>query len=193
MKKLNLLIAFILFCFLSNAQILKSFLPSPAFSDSLGKIVLDFRQNFANIQNEMMPMEANMEVYSSKVKLPGSVECYIYRSHSVKDSTCTFQAVMYQGESYEQASKVYKNIFYLVKKSRIKRFDRLGSVWKGELDNPGSLAFATSTLYMNTTDEDFMNLVAEVELINTYSGWEVHLNIHNKTNDADLLPTDPRS
>lgn len=170
----------------ADAQFYKSLLPSPSFNDSLTSVVMDFRHDFKHLQgSELMPQEG-MEVYRSNIGLPGAAHCAIYRFHSQLDTSASWQAIMYDGDNYEDAIKSYKNTYRLVNKSRIKWFDRSIVSFKGELENPlENIKFASSQLQLNVTDPRYKNFFAEIVISNGENGWEVRLNLHNKRNDLE--------
>ena len=169
-----------------NAQFYKSFFPSGAFTDSLTKVVLDFRFNYKAVQGEALPSQNGAEVYRSKVKLPGAEHCIIYRFHSLEDTTASWQAIMYTGDNYKEAVKIYKNTFRLVKKSQMRWTDRSPISFSGELQEPDeSVRFTVSKLKPRLIDMAYRDFYAEVELTGTFDSWEVHLNLHNRRNDME--------
>jgi hypothetical protein len=186
MKKTFLLMVCICAILFTHAQFYKSFLPSPAFNDSLTKVVFDFRNNFKQIQGKELVPQPGMEVYQSQISLPGASHCAIYRFHSQTDTTASWQAVMYEGDDYEEAVKIYKNTYRLVNKSRIKWIDRSIASFIGEMETPDeNVRFANSLLQLNVSDPRYKNFYAEIEITSGYSGWEVHLNLHAKKDDKD--------
>jgi len=187
MKKILLLpVIFALSTGFSNAQFFKPILPNSAFADSLNKIVLDFRFDFKKTAGKRLPRQGNMDVYQSKVILPGAAHCVIYRFHSSVDTTASWQATLYEGDSYEEALKVYKNTFTLVKKSRLVWIDKSIVGFSGNMEAPDeNLRFTISSLRLDINDPGYNKFVAEIELVNSYDGWEVHLNLQNKKNDAE--------
>lgn len=176
--------SFIITCL--QAQFFKSVLPSPAFSESLAKVVLDFRFNFKAIQGESLPSRDNMDLFNSKVTIPGASHCIIYRSHSLQDTTASFQSIMYSGDNYKDAVKAYRNIFRLVRKSRMRWVDKSAVSFTGELEEPvESISFTTSYLKPDLIDHAYHDFYAEVEMITSLEGWEVRLNLHNRRNDRE--------
>lgn len=187
MKKTTLLLLLFLCAHhITQAQFYKSLLPSEAFSDSLALIVQDFKKNFSGIQGSQLPPQGEMDVYRSKVGVPGALHCAIYRFHSVEDTTASWQAIMYEGDSYEAAVKAYKNTFRQLKKSRMKWVDKSIISFMGDLEEPDeNVRFTITSLRLNIIDVPYRSFFGEVELTSTYEGWEVHLNLHNKKNDAE--------
>jgi hypothetical protein len=151
------------------------------FSDSLFKIVDGYRTNFASVQSRQLPSMPDADMYLSTTCLPGSMNCVILRYHSVEDKTASWQALVYAGESFEEALKAYKNTFSQVKKSRMHSIAGKPASFEGSMENPDeNVRFAVSSLRLKTEDALYRNLAAEVELVGTYDGWEVHLNIYTK-------------
>lgn len=169
-----------------QAQFYKSIIPSPEFSGALEKIILDFRLNFATIQGNNLAQQGDAEMYESTVKLPGAKECVIYKYHSKADTTASWQATMYKGDDYKEASRTYENVFRLVKKSQVRWIDKTHISFSGEMEKPGEdVRFAVSTLRFELDDERYKNFEADVEMVSTYDGWEVHLNLQTKRPDTE--------
>lgn len=184
-KTITLLLLFVCFIPFTRAQFYKSVLPTPAFSDSISIIVQDFKMNFSTIEGSQLVSRQEMDVYRSTITIPGALHCAIYRFHSAEDTTASWQAIMYEGDSYEDAIKIYKNTFRQLKKIRIKGLDKSNISFTGELEMPAeNIRFAVTTLRLNTMDIAFEYFFGEIELISNYDGWEVHLNLHRKKNDS---------
>lgn len=177
MKK-SPLILFCLICpFISPAQLLKS-KTTVAFSDSLNKVVQAYRNNFRSIQGTELVGQDESKVYRSKIGLPGALHQIIIRSNSTKDTLASWQAVLFEGESYEAAVKSYKNACNQISKTNINGIETKAVPFKGKIELPEeSVRFTVSSFRLATTDQRFKKLLAEVELTNTYDGWEVHLNL----------------
>jgi len=185
MKKITTLFICIISLLFTQAQIYKSTQSSTSFNDSLTEIVINFKNGFKLIQGKELAPETGMEVYQSIITLPGTLHCDISRYHSKFDTTASWQGVMYEGDNYEDAVKIYKKTFSLINKSRIKWFDKSIVSFKGQLEKPNeNISFSISILQLNVTDAQYKNFVAEIELTSSYSGWEVHLNLHSKKDDT---------
>jgi hypothetical protein len=182
MKKIFLIaVLFLAFTASSNGQFYKSLLSKSDFSDSLTKIIVDFKTNFSQIQGQEMALQFEMNVYQSKTTLPNSLHCTIIRSHSKFDTSASWQAILYDGENYNDALKIYKDIFNQLKKSRIITSVNIPASFKGELQKPKeSVRFASTSLVLETTDLIYRNFFAQIQLNSTYDGWEVQLNLMNK-------------
>ncbi|MDB5193777.1 MAG: hypothetical protein JWQ96_3340 [Segetibacter sp.] len=185
-KKLTLTFftCFTFFCL--QAQFYKSILPSPEFNNMLEKVVSDFRYNFKNIIGDTLVSEGEAESFKSTAILPGSIDCVIYKFHSVRDTTASYQSTMYNGEDYKDAVKAYKNTFRLMNKSRLQLVDKSVLSFSGKLEEPAeNLRFTVSSLQLDSQDDRYSRFRAEVELVSTYDGWKVSLNLHNTKPDED--------
>jgi len=168
----------------SIAQFYKTIRPDNSFSDSLTKIVYDFKQNFYPIQGKQLTSQVMADVYQSKVGIPGAAHCIIQRYHSEEDTTASWQAIMFEGETYEDALKIYTNTIKQIKKAKLKLGESIHGTFMGEIEMPDeSLNFTVTPLRLNIADKDYKYFYAEVEITNNYDGWVVHLNLHNKKND----------
>lgn len=165
----------------THAQLIKKTSTAVNFSDSLSKIVADFKNNFTKLQGNPMPSQPDAELYRSTVCLPGSKHCVIYHYHSKEDHSANWQSLMYTGENFDEAIKVYKKIFNDVKKAKVGNINNKPVSFEGDMETPDeNVRFAVSSLRLKTDDAKYRNMVAEVELTNNYYGWEVHLNIYSK-------------
>jgi hypothetical protein len=187
MKKPALLIISFFAVAITQAQLLKQPIPkSNSFEDSLNKVVIDFANNFKNLQSTRLLAEIDADTYLSTICLPGAVHCTIMRYHSVVDNSASWQAVVYAGESYEEAVMAYKKIFGQVKKSKVRGIDNSSADFEGTIETADeNVRFAVSSLRLKTADIRYTNFVADIELVNNYDGWEVHLNLYKKKKDTD--------
>ena len=180
-KIFSIILIFLAFSINSNAQFYKSLLPNGEFSDSLTKIIVDFNTNFNTIQGQEMTPQLEMNVYQSKTTLPGALHCSIIRYHSKLDTSASWQAILYDGEDFNDAFKIYKDIFNQLKKSKIITADKKPAKFKGELQKPkASVRFASTELILETTDLIYRNFFAQIQLNSTMDGWEVQINLINK-------------
>jgi len=157
--------------------------PSPdvAFSDALNKVVQDYTSNFIHIQGEKMPADMDADAYKSRICIPAALGCKVMRYRSAEDKTANWQAGFYEGESFEEAVKMYKKIYSLVKKAAVKGVATSAAGFDGKLETVDeSIGFAVSTLRLKTTNKTYKDLVAEVEITSNFTGWEVRLNVYTK-------------
>lgn len=188
MRKYILLSFISLFQFYSSsAQFYKSIVPSPEFTKTLEKIVLDFRFNYNNIKGNSLMQEGGTETFESSIKLPGSQDCSITYYSSKVDTSASWQAILYKGTDYQEAVRIYQNVFRMVKKSHLNWIDRTLMRFTGTLDSPKEeIGFATSILQLDLDDVRYKKFAAEIELVsNSYDNFEVHLNLQNRKNDNE--------
>lgn len=152
-----------------------------AFSEALNKVVQDFTSNFIHIQGAKMPADVDADTYKSKVCLPAALGCKIMRYRSVEDKSANWQAGLYEGESFEEALKLYKKTFTQVKKAAIRGVATSAAGFDGKLETVDeNVGFGVSTLRLKTTNKMYKDLVAEIEITSNYTGWEVRLNVYTK-------------
>lgn len=169
----------------TKAQFYKSFLPFPAFTDSLQKVVSAFSNNYYSIQGNVLSTQEDGDTYESMINVPGAKNSLIYRFHSERDTTASWQAIMYKGEDFKEATKIYKNTFRYVSKAHL-NVGGFTISFAGMMEEPSeSLRFTASILKAVSGNNDYKKFVAEVEMINSFTGWEVHLNLHSKKDDMD--------
>lgn len=184
MKNIGMLLLFVLCCGGATAQ--GSATPKPpnaeaAFSEALGKIVLDFTFNFVNLQGARIPAEIEADAYKSKICMPAAIGCKVMRYRSVEDKSASWQAALYAGDSFDEALKAYKKLFSQVKKTTVKGIEATACGFDGQMDAVDeNVGFAVSSLRLKTKDKRYKNLVADVEIASGYTGWEVHLNVYTK-------------
>ena len=170
----------------SHAQVHKPFQPSAVFNDSLTRVVIDFRNNFYRVQGEELTPQEGREVYQSAISLPGATHCFIYRFHSAIDTTASWQAILYEGESYEDALKIYRDTYHQLTKSKMKWYDNRLAAFKGDMEEPDeNLRFTNTLLQLNVPDFLYRHFYGAIEITNSYKGWEVHLNLQDKKDDTD--------
>lgn len=185
-KTITLLLLLLCSIQFAKAQFFKPSQSSEAFADSLAIIVQDFKKNFSGIEGRQLPSQGEMDVFRSKATIPGSVHCSIYRFHSLQDTTASFQAIMYEGESYEEAIKVYKKTYKQLKKTKMKWVDKSVISFVGEMEEPDeNIRFTSTALRLNIIDRPYRSFFGELELTSNYDGWEVHFSMHNRKNDAE--------
>ena len=163
------------------AQQTKPVSADAVFAENINKVVLDFTHNFINIQGGKIPADVDIDSYKSKVCLPGALGCKIMRYRSVEDKTASWQAGLYEGESFNDALKFYKKVYAQIKKSPVKGIDATAASFDGKMETVDeNVGFGVSTLRLKTKNKLYKNLVAEVEITSNYTGWEVRLNIYTK-------------
>jgi hypothetical protein len=181
MKKILALLYLTTLGYFVFAQQTKPVSADAAFSDALNKVVQDFTSNFIHIQGAKMPADVDAETYKSKVCVPAALGCKIMRYRSVEDKSASWQAGLYDGESFEEALKLYKKIFSQIKKTAVRGVATSAAGFDGKMETVDeNVGFAVSTLRLKTTNKAYKDLVAEVEITSNYSGWEVRLNVYTK-------------
>ena len=183
-KSLCIMMAMLLMLSFTNAQLIKKTTSPSPFSLSLTSIIENYQNNYRQIQGEFLQPDEDRDIYKSTIDLPGTSHCFIYRFHSKEDTTASWQAILYEGEDFKEATKQYKNCFRYLKQIKFKAGLANNSL-DGEIENPSEeLRFTTSTLRPVTYSLLYNNFMAEIEIINSLTGWTVQLNFHSRKNDA---------
>ncbi len=186
-KTIILPLALLFTCTGIKAQFPKPGAASQAFSESLTKITEDFRSNYYHIQGEQLPSGDDMDIFRSTVQVPGAKHAAILRFHSKIDSSASWQALMYEGDDYKEALKVYKSTCKHVDNSRLKLQDKAATGFSGKMDEPdANLRFVSSVYTLKIDDPAYEKFYAEVEMVNiSFDLWAVRLNLQSKKPDAD--------
>lgn len=184
-KILTLAAAMLLLLNISHAQFYKKILPGNNISAAVASITESFQNNYYNIQGDELPADEGREIYRSNISIPGASQAVIYRFHSKEDTTASFQAIMYEGESYKEAVKIYKQIFRQVKGTKFNTGSGKIS-FGGNMEEPTeNLRFTSSQLRPDVTGGAYKNFIAEIELLNSIEGWKVQLNLHSRKDDTE--------
>jgi hypothetical protein len=157
---------------------------SQSFHGVIDSVLRDFPYNLRHITGDLELAQGEFENYESTVVLPGAEHCIITRWHSIDDTTASWQAQMFKGEDFSEASKRYHELFRDLKGCYLKLVD--GSVfylagdWEPAKED---MPFTTSTLRVQTGDERYREVKVEVEMIYLVTDWTVNVNIVNKKRD----------
>ena len=185
-----MLTLFLSFLFMmSYSQFYKNIISSPkGFSDSLNVIVKEYALNYRGIQGELLEMQNGVEIYKAFASLPGAQSASIYRYQSKVDTTASWQAIMCSGVSFKEASKIYRNLYNAVKKSKINFNEPSAGGFYGEMQAPvESMRFIQSDLRSSSTGKIYQKLVVTIELTGEFEDWEVKISISHKRDDSKYL------
>lgn len=184
-KLLTLSTALLLMLNVSYAQLQNRLLPPNPFAESLSKVIEHYPNNYLPIQGQPLRPDEDRDIYQSTIAIPGATQCLIYRFHSTEDTTASWQAILYSGEDFKEASKVYRNSFKHLKQTKFKLGNTTHS-FEGQMENPSEeLRFTSSILRPATYTEAYKNFMAEIEMINSIDGWVVQLNLHSRKEDSE--------
>lgn len=161
----------------------------PGFSKAVETVLGDFPYNFKHITGDLVLAEGEMEQYASTITLPGSVHCVIGRYHSVLDTTASWQALMFSGESFEDAAREYQRLYRQLKGCRVKMVDGSAFYLYGDYEAPSeSMDFVTSDLRVQTSDHRFKEFKVELEIRYQMPEWVVNINMVSKKKDSEMRP-----
>ncbi len=162
---------------------------NPAFSKSLESVLLDFPYGFRNISGDLLLAQGEVEQYVSTISLPGAESCIIGRYHSVRDTTLSWQAVMFRDEDFQTAAKEYKSLFKQLKGSAVKVVDGSLLYLEGNLTAPlEEEDFTVTTLRFGISDPRYREFKVELEMLYKMPEWVININMISRKNDADVRP-----
>lgn len=182
----SLTVIMLLLAYSTQAQFYKKVLPgNGGISAAVATITENFQNNFHHIQGNELPPDEGKKIYRSTVLIPGATQQVIYRFNSREDTTASFQALLYEGESFKEASKIYKQAFRQVKGTKFNGgFEKIS--FSGHMEEPTeNLRFTTSLLRPDVSGGAYKNFIAEIELLYAVEGWKVQLNLHSRKNDEE--------
>ncbi len=167
-----------------TTQGLSSAKTTPAFSKALQNIILDYPNNFHNINGELVLAQGEFEHYASLVEFPGSEKNIIGRYRSVADTTASFQATMFRHDDFEEASKQYRAIYKQLKSSPITLIDGSKYYLNGDMSQPDEASdFTVSTMIFPHADRRYYNFKVELELLYQMPEWVINLNMGKRKKD----------
>ncbi|MEO7444461.1 MAG: hypothetical protein ABIT96_01530 [Ferruginibacter sp.] len=187
MKKILSGLIFLMSSSLLQAQILKNFEPANGITSSFQEVVKAYSHNYYSIQGEKISAAEDVDIYAVKQSLPGAVQSSLMRFHSLQDTTAAYQAIMYKGENYKEASKLYHQLYQQVKRAVIEE-EGHKLKFHGEFEAPDDdVRFTVTSLALDGEVSTYKNFFAEIELTQVYLEWEVRINLHSRKEDAEKL------
>ncbi|MBS1660679.1 MAG: hypothetical protein JST68_06470 [Bacteroidetes bacterium] len=153
----------------------------------INAVLKDIPFNMRNITGELVLAQGEFENYASVVELPGSQSCIVTRYHSADDTTCSWQAKMFTGDDFGQASKVYHELFRKLQGCHMVLVDGSIVYLTGDWEPAKEEApFTTSTLRLQTGDWRYRDVKVELELVYQLADWAIHINIVTKKRDDEV-------
>jgi len=155
-----------------------------SFHAVIDSVLRDFPNNLRNITGDLVLAQGEFENYASTVELPGAESCIITRWHSTEDTTAAWQARMYKGQDFTEASRLYRESFRRLNGCYLKLVDGSKFFLAGDWEPAKEEApFTTSTFRVQTGDERYQEVKVEVELVFLVTDWAVNVNIVSKKRD----------
>jgi len=158
-----------------------------SFPATINAVLKDFPYNLRNITGELVLAQGEFENYASIVVLPGAENCIVTRYHSADDTTASWQAKMYSGDDFNQAAKVYHELFRKLQGCYLQLVDGSVVYLRGDWEPAKEGAsFTTSTLRLMTGDWRYKDVKVELELVYQLADWAIHINIVTKKRDDEV-------
>jgi len=155
--------------------------PAIPFSSVIGAVLNDFPQNLEHISGELLLAEGGSENYSSRLELPGSLNCSVTRYHSNYDTSASWQAKMPVHEEFEKAAREYQELYRKLQTCTLQLADGTVLYLKGKWEPAReNIPFTTSSLRLTTAYGPYRNVNVELELVYQVDAWAININIYNK-------------
>lgn len=175
-------------CFLSFVSLaqLRSVTPvKTTFAQSISTILKDLPANFHNISGELLLSQGETDSYECTIKVPGAAECVITRYHSEEDTTASWQATMYQDESFKNAAARYKELYRQLKSCYLQTVDGSLLYIKGDWEEPTEeKGFAGSFFHIITGDARYKDAAIELQMRYQFPEWIISISIASKKKDT---------
>jgi hypothetical protein len=157
------------------------------FHNAIDAILRDFPNNLRHVSGTLELAQGEFENYSSLIMLEGAANCTVTRWHSVDDTTASWQAQLFSGGDFNEASKQYHAIFRKLQSCYVKLVDGSVIYLNGDWEPAREGAsFTTSTLRLLTGDWRYKEVKVELELAYQLADWAVRLNIVSKKRDDEV-------
>jgi virulence-associated protein VapD len=185
----NLLLAAMALSLSVHAQSKQDRTSSPGFIKAVETILSDFPYNYRHITGELVDATGDWQQFASTVTLPGAESCMIGHYHSELDTTASWQALMFRGETFNQAASAYKQLYRQLKQCRLKMVDGSMYFLEGEYEEATEeMDFITSDLTIQTADERFREFKIQLELLYKMDEWVININMVSKKQDSEMRP-----
>ena len=184
MKSLKLTVSLLLFYSLSASSQLK--LPvNNALRSDFQKIISEYPQHFESIRGDIINQNPQSIEYASQIKVGDAQECMIVKYSSGIKPIYSWQALMFNSEDYEAASKKYKWLFNQLKGLNIFYVNDQYTL-KGDFEEPDeSRKFTTSILAPVAPPQPLRKLKIEIALLFEFPEWKVNLLVYEKEREDD--------
>lgn len=187
----NLLLAVMVMSLSVQAQFYKRVKESstPGFVRAMESILSDFPYNYKHITGDLVEATGDWQQFASTVMLPGSESCLIGVYHSELDTTASWQALMFRGETFSDAASAYRRLYRQLKLCHLTMVDGSAFYLDGDLEEAAEeLDFVTSELKIQTADERFREFKVELEMLYKMDEWVVNINMVSKKKDSEVRP-----
>jgi virulence-associated protein VapD len=185
----NLLLAAMALSLSVHAQSKQDRTSSPGFIKAVETILSDFPYNYRHITGELVDATGDWQQFASTVTLPGAESCMIGHYHSELDTTASWQALMFRGETFNQAASAYKQLYRQLKQCRLKMVDGSMYFLEGDYEEAtDEMDFITSDLTIQTADERFRDFKVQLELLYKMDEWVININMVSKKKDSEVRP-----
>lgn len=177
MKTLKTIIPICLIC-ISLAGYTQQQTVSTAFNAALEKILLEFPNAFSNLMGEEILKDDTEVRYESRIILPGAEDCIINASTDGTVKSVGWEAVFASTETYEEAEKIYKQLYLQLISCRFKLKTKssvsLVGKWKSPVQDEN---YSTTLLTLSSATGNYRKMAIELEMVKVLDEWKVNLRV----------------
>jgi hypothetical protein len=181
-----------LFILQSVAATAQPLVPLKKSSNTLKPVVeqvaRDFYQNFNNVKGDTLNQSEETIEFASRIAPPDAISTSITKY--LQPYSYTWEATMFQTESYEEAVEKYKSYYKQLNGARLTFYDKTAYHLSGRYDAPDEArAFASSILQLDPSNKDLQLFKVEIGLSYSLPEWTVKVMIYEKIADDQIRPT----
>ncbi|HZW65325.1 MAG TPA: hypothetical protein VFF23_06530 [Hanamia sp.] len=152
------------------------------------QVARDFYQNFNNVKGDTLNQSEETIEFASRISPPDAISTSITKY--LQPYSYTWEATMFQTESYEEAVEKYKSYYRQLNGAKLTFYDKTSYNLSGRYDAPDEgRAFASSILQLNPSNNNLQLFKVEIGLSYSMPEWTVKVMIYEKIADDKIRPT----
>ena len=158
-----------------------------SFPDAIDAVLGDLPNNLRLVTGVLILAEGEVDRYASLVLVPDAENCLVTRYHSRQDTTASWQAKMFSGANFNDASARYQQLYQQLKTCYVRLADGsvyyLQGTWEPAREG---MKFTTSRFRLRANDWRYRYVEVELELVYQLADWAVNINIVTKRPDDEV-------
>lgn len=162
----------------STAQF-KKLIPEAGIQAEISTVIQDYQYRFKNISGAVLNENPQTTEYQSNINLRGSKACIVTQYSSGKNSVYSWHAIMYEGESFEEAVKHFKNLYKQLNNLNVKFGNYKNYRFNAPYEAPSESLEFTSIVFDNDAKEA-QKLQLELLLTYHFPEWQIKIMVYEK-------------
>ena len=145
------------------------------------RVIEDYPNRFASIKGNIIVQNPQSAEYECNFKVYGAEESTITFYKSNNNNVCSWQALMYSSDNFEEAKKKYKELYQQLNNLAVQFNGQNSLLLKGEYDEPKEeKKFAGSLLSIYPVDEAHKRLKVEVSFQYELMEWKIRILVYDR-------------